>query len=139
MTTLKIYGYSDDLINLIEVESNKVVNVEGNGLVGADYGFPDAGYEFNAGNVTSHAGVQFAGTLRVTCGEDSADVHAIYGRDGSWCFAVQASESYKKPIAWPSDQPIPWPVERTYGQDGPYSETVTFTLPGPATVKWIAT
>lgn len=65
MATLKIYGYSDDLI-------------ETSGIPGCD--------EFSRND--HHSFGPWAGKMLVKAGGESLGIHAIY--DGSWAFAINA-------------------------------------------------
>ncbi|HZB31251.1 MAG TPA: hypothetical protein VE465_13890 [Streptosporangiaceae bacterium] len=101
MATIKIYGASDDLV---EVE----------GCEGAD--------EFNVyGTDTPDSEVMWRGDLIAPGGTEAMQVHAIRTGEGCWAVAIgQADESIPLP---------PWPVRIEQHRSIPYSTVLRIDAP----------
>lgn len=98
---LKIYGASDDLLEV-------------SGLPGAD--------EFNV------YGNRYMGCLRVKGEGIHINIHAIY--DGSWAFSINSQ------MGNDCDELPEWKIDREWGADTPYSETLRISCPDDAVVAF---
>ena len=107
MKALKLYGASDDLI---EMEFDGKMEFGGKDDEFNVYGETHMGYV-----IVRDEGAQIR-------------IHCIY--DGSWCFAIASRTGLN------NDVMPEWAVRRTWGQDTPYSETLEMDLPNDATVEF---
>lgn len=62
------------------------------------------------------------GRIDIQDGRDRLRLHVVY--DGCWSFAITS----------PDEEMPPWGIERTYGEDVDYSETVV--VHAPESAKW---
>lgn len=101
MKQLKIYGASDDLLEV-------------GGIPGAD--------EFYT------SGNRYMGYLHVKGEGLHLNIHVIY--DGSWAFSVNTQ------MGDDCDQMPEWKIERLWGTESPYSETLIIHCPDDAIVAY---
>lgn len=64
-------------------------------------------------------------TLLIRSAEGGLNIHVIY--DGGWAFAITT----------PGEEYPAWEIKRTFGDNKPYSETITVQCPDDATLVFV--
>lgn len=101
MKTIKIYGASDDLVEIEGTDGNET---------------------FLRDEFSTCANNNPPSKILIEAEGHKIEVHCVY--DGCWCFAIGSADDDSDYEKMPD-----WKITRTWGDEVKYSETVTIEIP----------